>query len=162
MRSALEQNPAPGGCPVNTLFVVPDLRSAVIHLDHSSVVSCHPGVRWTLYQIQQLFWWPSMTWDITEYVMSCPICARNKSSNRATTGSLLQPLSIPCRPWSHISLDFVTGLPPSDGNTVILMLVDRFSKIKQRPRKQLRPSSKMWFACMGSCLTWCRIGVLNS
>ena len=34
----------------------------------------------------------------------------------------------PRRPWSHIALDFVTGLPPSHGNTTILTVVDRFSK----------------------------------
>uniref|UniRef100_A0A3Q2DRC9 DUF4939 domain-containing protein n=1 Tax=Cyprinodon variegatus TaxID=28743 RepID=A0A3Q2DRC9_CYPVA len=32
------------------------------------------------------------------------------------------------RPWSHISLDFVTGLPLSQGKAVILTIVDRFSK----------------------------------
>lgn len=32
------------------------------------------------------------------------------------------------RPWSHIALDFITGLPPSAGKTVILTVVDRFSK----------------------------------
>lgn len=32
------------------------------------------------------------------------------------------------RPWSHIALDFITGLPPSEGNTTILSIVDRFSK----------------------------------
>ncbi|KAI3375592.1 hypothetical protein L3Q82_003912 [Scortum barcoo] len=37
-------------------------------------------------------------------------------------------LSVPGRPWSHIALDFVTGLPPSNGKTVILTIVDRFSK----------------------------------
>ncbi|KAL0170806.1 hypothetical protein M9458_035402, partial [Cirrhinus mrigala] len=41
---------------------------------------------------------------------------------------LLRPLPIPTRPWSHIALDFVTGLPSSRGNTVILTVVDRFSK----------------------------------
>ncbi|XP_042291189.1 uncharacterized protein LOC121912808 [Thunnus maccoyii] len=33
------------------------------------------------------------------------------------------------RPWSHISLDFVTGLPLSKGNTVILTINEHFSKM---------------------------------
>lgn len=36
---------------------------------------------------------------------------------------------MPHRPWSDISPDFVTGLPPSEGNTTILTVVDRFSKM---------------------------------
>ncbi|KAI2655929.1 Transposon Tf2-6 polyprotein [Labeo rohita] len=51
----------------------------------------------------------------------------SKTSNRPPAG-LLQPLSVPSRPWSHISLDFVTGLPPSSGKTVVLTVVDQFSK----------------------------------
>lgn len=35
---------------------------------------------------------------------------------------------LPTCPWSHVSLDFITGLPPSEGNTVILTAVNRFSK----------------------------------
>ncbi|KAI3353909.1 hypothetical protein L3Q82_004871 [Scortum barcoo] len=41
---------------------------------------------------------------------------------------LPQPLPVPGRPWSHIALDFLTGLSPSNGNSVILTIVDRFSK----------------------------------
>ena len=52
---------------------------------------------------------------------------QNKTPRQALSG-LLQPLPVPHRPWSHISLDFVTGLPLSDGNPTILMVVDRFSK----------------------------------
>ncbi|KAL0150605.1 hypothetical protein M9458_054085, partial [Cirrhinus mrigala] len=32
------------------------------------------------------------------------------------------------RPWSHIAMDFITDLPPSNGHTTILSVVDRFSK----------------------------------
>lgn len=41
---------------------------------------------------------------------------------------LLTLLPIPRRPWSHIALDFISGLPPSGGHTTILMVVDCFSK----------------------------------
>ncbi|KAL0148033.1 hypothetical protein M9458_056648 [Cirrhinus mrigala] len=40
----------------------------------------------------------------------------------------LVSLPIPQRPWSHIGVDFVTDLPNSEGNTCILVTVDRFSK----------------------------------
>lgn len=49
----------------------------------------------------------SMNKDIAEYVATCPICAQNKKSNKAAAG-LLNPLAVPHRPWSHISLDFVS------------------------------------------------------
>lgn len=41
---------------------------------------------------------------------------------------LLQPLPIPQRPWSHLSVDFVTDLPPPKDFTTILVITDRFSK----------------------------------
>lgn len=42
---------------------------------------------------------------------------------------LLQPLPVPGHPWSLIAVNFFMGLSPSEGNTVILTVVDRFSKI---------------------------------
>lgn len=45
----------------------------------------------------------------------------------STTDKLL-PLPIPQRLWSHLAIDFVTDLPCSQGNTVIMVLIDRFSK----------------------------------
>ena len=127
VQEALRDHPAPEGCPQGRLFVPPPVRSPVLQWGHSSRVACHPGVHRTLALLQQRFWWPSMSADTREFVAACSVCARNKSSHRAPAG-LLRPLPIPHRPWSHIAVDFVTGLPPSDGNTTILTIVDRFSK----------------------------------
>lgn len=65
--------------------------------------------------------------DIQEYMAACPICAQNKTVNQPAA-RLLHPLSTPSCPWSHIAFDFVTGLPPSSGDTVILTIINRFSK----------------------------------
>uniref|UniRef100_A0A8C1X6N7 Integrase catalytic domain-containing protein n=1 Tax=Cyprinus carpio TaxID=7962 RepID=A0A8C1X6N7_CYPCA len=69
-----------------------------------------------------------MARDIREFVLACSVCAMGKTSNRSPDG-LLQPLSVPSRPWSHIALDFITALPPSQGKMVVLTMVDRFSKM---------------------------------
>uniref|UniRef100_A0AAZ1XL87 Integrase catalytic domain-containing protein n=1 Tax=Oreochromis aureus TaxID=47969 RepID=A0AAZ1XL87_OREAU len=68
-----------------------------------------------------------MAKDAREFVSACLTCAQNKLSNQPPSGRLL-PLPTPGRPWSHIALDLVTGLPPSAGNTAILTIIDRFSK----------------------------------
>ncbi len=127
VQEALRNQPAPDGCPPGRLFVPESVRSSVLNWGHASRIACHPGVHRTLALVQQCFWWPSMATDVRTFVAACTVCARNKSSHRSPAG-LLQPLPIPPRPWSHIAVDFVTGLPPSEGNDTILTIVDHFSK----------------------------------
>ena len=47
---------ANGGAP----YVPAELRPQVIHWAHTSLLSCHPGVKQTMYVISQRFWWPTM------------------------------------------------------------------------------------------------------
>uniref|UniRef100_A0A3B3DGY8 Gypsy retrotransposon integrase-like protein 1 n=1 Tax=Oryzias melastigma TaxID=30732 RepID=A0A3B3DGY8_ORYME len=133
--------PTPSACPQDSLFVPDNLRSKVIQWCHASHLYCHPGVRRTLSVVQQRFWWPTLRQDVKDYVAACPECMQSKTERRHPAG-LLHPLPVPKRPWSHISMDFVTGLPSSAGNTTILTVVDRFSKMAHFIPLPKLPSAK--------------------
>lgn len=128
IRAAAEDQPGPSACPENRLFVPADLRAELLEWGHSSKLACYPGSLRTRELLRQRFWWPTLDEDVKDFVKACSVCNRHKSVHWPPVG-LLQPLSVPRRPWSHVSLDFVTGLPASEGNTTILTIVDRFSKM---------------------------------
>jgi hypothetical protein len=65
--------------------------------------------------------------DIRQFVQECVVCQVGKPELIHPPG-LLQPLPIPSRVWSDISMDFIEGLPISHGSSVILVVVDRFTK----------------------------------
>uniref|UniRef100_A0A3Q2Q3I6 Gypsy retrotransposon integrase-like protein 1 n=1 Tax=Fundulus heteroclitus TaxID=8078 RepID=A0A3Q2Q3I6_FUNHE len=128
-------------CPKDRLFVPPQLRPRVIEFCHSSRLYGHPGIYKTLQLIKSQFWWPSLAKDVGEFVAACSPCSQAKASRRPPSG-LLRPLPVPSRPWSSLSMDFITGLPSSDGFTVILTIVDRFSKMVHLVPLLKLPSAK--------------------
>lgn len=141
VRNSTEGEAGPSACPPDRLYVPAALRSDVLQWAHASKFSCHPGIQRTRDVVQQRFWWSTLEEDTREYVNACPTCNQSKSSRQAPSG-LLQPLPVPHRPWSHISIDFVTGLPPSEGKTAILTIVDRFSKMAHFVPLPKLPSAK--------------------
>jgi hypothetical protein len=62
-----------------------------------------------------------------EFIRGCSMCQRNKTEHLHPAG-LLQPLAVPSSVWSDITMDFVEGFPKVGGKSVILTVVDRFSK----------------------------------
>ncbi|KAL0150433.1 hypothetical protein M9458_054260 [Cirrhinus mrigala] len=120
-------DPPPADCPPDKLYVPQPLRERVLQLIHNNPSSGHPGITATLQLVSQKFWWSTLRIDTINYVRNCETCCITKPSKQLPAG-LLQPLTTPQRPWSHIAIDFVTDLPPSAGHTTILTVIDRFSK----------------------------------
>ncbi|WVZ26157.1 hypothetical protein V8G54_004701 [Vigna mungo] len=94
---------------------------------HNSTIGGHAGITRTMARLSSQFYWPGMLKDITQYVQECLICQQAKSATTLPAG-LLQPLPIPNQVWEDIAMDFITGLPPSNGYTVIMVVIDRLSK----------------------------------
>jgi hypothetical protein len=55
------------------------------------------------------------------------VCQRNKTDHLHPAG-LLQSLPVPDQIWSDMAMDFIEGFPKVGGKSVILRVVDRFSK----------------------------------
>jgi hypothetical protein len=68
-----------------------------------------------------------MKQDVDNFIKQCQVCQQAKHLHTHPQG-LLQPLPIPEGAWQNISWDFIEGLPKSEGYSVILVVVDRFTK----------------------------------
>ncbi|KAE8778879.1 putative polyprotein [Hordeum vulgare] len=101
-----------------------DLRHQVLTLAHSAG---HEGVQKALHRLRVDFYIPGDGAMVRDWVRSCVTCQRNKTETLRPAG-LLQPLDVPSQVWADISMDFIEGLPKVGGKSVILTVVDRFSK----------------------------------
>ncbi|XP_028552250.1 uncharacterized protein LOC114580023 [Dendrobium catenatum] len=94
---------------------------------HDSSIGGHSGVEKTYRRVKAEFFWKGLRRDVEDMVSKCDICQRNKYQACAPSG-LLQPLVLPNKIWEEVTIDFIEGLPKSDGYTVIMVVVDRLSK----------------------------------
>jgi hypothetical protein len=101
-----------------------DLRHQALQLAHSAG---HEGVQKTMHRLRSDFYIPSNRALVRDWVRMCTTCQRNKTETRQPVG-LLQPLEVPSQVWADIAIDFIKGLPKVAGKSVMLMVVDRFSK----------------------------------
>lgn len=60
-------------------------------------------------------------------VQQCDIYKQAKAKKVAYP-RLLQPLPVPRGTWQDITMDFMEGLPRSEGKDTIMVIVDRFTK----------------------------------
>ncbi|KAK3516017.1 hypothetical protein QTP70_001703 [Hemibagrus guttatus] len=127
IRRAHAEEPPPADCPPRRLFVLLQFRPQVMWWVYEAPSSGHPGTHRSAQLVSRRFWWPSLGSDVEDFVRQCATCAQARTSRQHPEG-LLEPLPVPWRPWSQVSVDFLTDLPDSGGSTAIMVVVDHFSK----------------------------------
>ena len=112
------------------VYVLKDdkLRVEIIRLHHNMPVGGHRGQQKTVELVTCNFWWPGVTKEVKRYVKGCNACQWNKNRTEQLAGKLM-PNSIPEKPWMHISVDFITKLPLAQGYDLILVVVNRLTKM---------------------------------
>ena len=82
-----------------------------------------------LNDVRKSYHWVGLKGDILHYVCQCLSCQRIKAE-RVKMPEKLQPLDIPQMKWEYISMDFVTGLPTTQGGfNSIMVVVDMLTKV---------------------------------
>jgi len=105
-----------------------ELRTEVIWLHHDVLAVGHSG-RWkTVELVTRNYWWPGVMRDVGRYVEGCDLCQRMKNRTEELAGNL-KLSEVLKKPWSHITVDFITKLPVVAGKDVILVVCDRLSKM---------------------------------
>ena len=100
----------------------PSYTKMALKLAHDIPISGHSGINGTVERIKKFAYWPNVNADVKEYVSSCPVCLKTKTS-RARAPMLRNPEVM--TPWDRINLDLIGPLPKSsDGNQYILSVVD--------------------------------------
>jgi len=103
------------------------LQTKIIAAYHSSALGGHSSIAATYSKMKKHFSWKGMKMDVEDFVKQCSICQHAKHSLQHPMG-LLQPLPIPAGVYQDLTMDFIEGLPKSEGYNVILVVVDRLTK----------------------------------
>ena len=105
-----------------------ELKTEVIWL-HYDVPAVGHGGKWkTVELVTRNYWWLGVTRDVGRYVEGCDLYQRMKNRIEELAGKL-KLSEVPKKPWSHITVDFITKLPVVAGKDVILVVCDQLSKM---------------------------------
>ena len=112
------------------IYVLKDeeLRVEVIQLYHDVPAAGHGG-RWkTVELVTRNYWWPGVMRNIGRYMEGCDLCQRmkNRTEELAEKLKLSEMLE---KPWTHLTVDFITKLLVVAGKDAILVVYNWLSKM---------------------------------
>ena len=104
------------------------LLTSIVAMYHESELYGHSGVLRTMALIKRNYVCSHFRHYVERYILSCDVCQADKS-RRVDTARMPRPLPVPNTKWHSVSIDWVSGLPPTTrGHDAIMTVVDRFSK----------------------------------
>ncbi|KAF3778515.1 Transposon Tf2-9 polyprotein [Nymphaea thermarum] len=109
-------NTSAGLCIGGDKAVVPPdsgLKQELLQHFHDTPAAGDEGVAMTLSRIKAQFWWRGIKAEVQAYVKKCTVCQREKYEAIKPPGHL-NPLPIPTRPWTDVTMDFIDAMPRSD------------------------------------------------
>ena len=115
------------------IYIPSGIRSQFVKQQHELPAHGHQGIAKTLERLSRSYYFPGMRKLVTETVLECDTCIRNKAARHAPYGQMKSP-DTPSQPWKSIAWDFVVKLPLSKEPITgieydsILVIVDRLTK----------------------------------
>ena len=104
------------------------LRAEIIWLHHDVPAAGHGG-KWKIVElVTRNYWWPGVTKDMGKYIEGCDLCQRMRNRMEEVVGKL-KLREVPEKPWTHLTVDFITKLLIVAGKDAILVVCDRLSKM---------------------------------
>jgi len=74
------------------------------------------------------YWWLGVMRDMERYVKGCDMCQRMKNKTETPVGKL-KLSEVLEKPWTHLTVDFITKLLLVAGKDVILVVCNMLSKM---------------------------------
>ena len=98
-------------------------REQIIRLYHQLT---HSGQKDTVKKVSTSYYWPNLKNDVSSFVTRCQNCQAVKpyKTIRPERGNI----PVPDQRFTHIQVDIVGPLPPSEGHRYLLTILDRTSR----------------------------------
>lgn len=115
--------------PTHRAMVIPEsLRPRLLDLEHTPVCAGHDGGRRMYQTLRRRYYWPRMAVDCYDMVAACKECSRERIHLQNNSEEVrLFPAS---NPLEDVAMDLLGELPRTPrGNTHLLVIVDRFTKL---------------------------------
>ena len=86
----------------------------------------HPGVKASVRLVKDRFWWPNQAKDVKQWISACIQCQKSKIHRHTRPPTQFIPM--PADRFDHLHVDLVGPLPPSNGFSYLLTIVDRYTR----------------------------------
>jgi hypothetical protein len=113
---------------IELILILESKRLFLMQKVHDQFAFDHSEMNKTIKLLKRNHGWLEMIRDVKQYIRNCYTCRRFKAA-RDKYQRLLNWLFVLERSWIDITLDFVTNLLDSREYNVILIMIDRLSKI---------------------------------